>query len=288
MAVVVTGAAGAIGAACSRILLATHSTRVVLAVDARLNDNAFKTSLLHSLGLSAACLQDNVFETINGQRLVTISNVGNFMDESSVQEAMNQALQDHVQDGGLSGLISVAGGNPPGVDNVSYAPPGATPPSMYHDQFNFNFISAANMVNACMDSLVRGKGSIVLTSSVNGTLGIGETAYAVAKAGLHSLARNLATTYGRDGVTCNAVALGTVVSPNIWGAALNEDPEILAKIGNRNPRGVVGSADEAANILCFLASDASKLINGEIITADGGWSIAAGTVTGDPNKRWFD
>ena len=71
--------------------------------------------------------------------------------------------------------------------------------------------------------------------------------------------------------------------------ALDEDPDVLTKIGSRNPRNQVGTAEEAAAVLCFLGSPDAKLINGQVITADGGWGIAAGTVnhTGG-SSRWFD
>ena len=50
-----------------------------------------------------------------------------------------------------------------------------------------------------MPSLIEGKGSVVLASSVNGVLGIGEAAYSCAKAALHPLAMNIATAYGKHG-----------------------------------------------------------------------------------------
>eukprot|EP00037_Helgoeca_nana_P016289 m.153393 g.153393 ORF g.153393 m.153393 type:complete len:110 (-) comp23447_c0_seq5:477-806(-) len=92
-----------------------------------------------------------------------------------------------------------------------------------------------------MPSLIAARGSVVLASSVNGILGIGETPYSCAKGALHPLVMNIATAYGRHGVNANAVAIGTVESPAIWKSALDSDPEILVKIGDRNPRGKVGT-----------------------------------------------
>ena len=54
-----------------------------------------------------------------------------------------------------------------------------------------------------MPSLIEGKGSVVLASSVNGVLGIGEAAYSCAKAALHPLAMNIATAYGKHGQFCH-------------------------------------------------------------------------------------
>eukprot|EP01052_Picozoa_sp_SAG31_P052875 SAG31_NODE_13268_length_881_cov_1.056266_3_plen_66_part_01 len=64
------------------------------------------------------------------------------------------------------------------------------------------------------------QGSIVLTSSVNGVTGIGETGYSVAKAALHPYAHNLCSFYGPKGVNANVVAYGTVGPTGPWVEAL--------------------------------------------------------------------
>ena len=50
-----------------------------------------------------------------------------------------------------------------------------------------------------------------------------------------------------------------------WVEALKADPAILDKIGSRNPRGKVGTASEAADVMVFLASSQSQLINGQVL-----------------------
>ena len=83
--------------------------------------------------------------------------------------------------------------------------------------------------------------------------------------------------------------LGTINSPNIWNSALAKDPDVLTKIGHRNPRGKIGTPEEAASTICFFASPESKLINGQLIIADGGWTKATGTVdTRNSGGNWFD
>ncbi len=153
--------------------------------------------------------------------------------------------------------------------------------------FRANFMTAAKTVDATLPFVRRGAGAFVFTSSVNAILGIGEIPYSSAKAALTPLARCLATQFGHEGVRANALALGTIAT-KIWSRRVKKDPEVLNKIAARNPRGRVGTAEEAARVLCFLASPASALINGQVIIADGGWSIAAGTITNDPSKPWYD
>ena len=85
------------------------------------------------------------------------------------------------------------------------------------------------------------------------------------------------------------MALGTVGPTGPWVEALKADPDILKKIGSRNPRGVVGSPSEAADVMVFLSSKESQLINGQVLVADGGWTLVAGTVdTSQPGKIWFE
>ena len=67
------------------------------------------------------------------------------------------------------------------------------------------------------------------------------------------------------------------------------DPHVLDKIGARNPRGVVGSAAEAAEVLVWLVSRQARLVNGQVLVADGGWTLVAGTVdTARPEKLWYE
>eukprot|EP00035_Acanthoeca_spectabilis_P002645 m.88827 g.88827 ORF g.88827 m.88827 type:complete len:228 (+) comp11677_c0_seq3:284-967(+) len=163
-----------------------------------------------------------------------------------------------------------------------------TPTEVFVRQYEFNVLSCVAPVSALMPGIIEAGGSVVLASSVNGILGIGETPYSCAKAALHPLAMNIATAYGKHGVNANAVAIGTVASPAIWKSALEADKEILNKIGARNPRAKVGTPEEAAHVMVWLTSKDSALINGSVIVADGGWSIAAGTCRADSSGSWFN
>ena len=66
--------------------------------------------------------------------------------------------------------------------------------------------SVLDAVSVCLEPLLAARGSVVLTSSVNATTGIGEVAYSCAKAALHPLAMNLAVAYGPRGLNANAFA----------------------------------------------------------------------------------
>jgi NAD(P)-dependent dehydrogenase (short-subunit alcohol dehydrogenase family) len=264
---IVTGAAGAIGFAVCNRLLNRCGFSSVIACDARLEGK-------------------DVFA--DNSAVISVHGVGCNFEEADLRTYLQPVLDGLTQP--LRAVICISGGNAPGIENTNAPEPGATPLDLFHAQYKFNFLSTVNVVNICMPLVKEAGGNIVLASSVNAITGIGEVAYSTCKAALHPYATNLACYYGKFGVTANAVALGTIHSPNIWNAALATDGDILKKIGNRNPRGRVGTPEDAAGTLCFLASPESKLINGQVIVADGGWTKAAGTVdtAREEGKNWFD
>lgn len=134
-----------------------------------------------------------------------------------------------------------------------------------------------------------GGGVIVNISSINSVIGIGEASYSMAKAGINSLTKNVAVRYGRYGIRCNSLLLGTVITelPS-WQERLKKDPQIFQKIALKNSRKKVGTPEESAKLILFLASDSSALINGADIIADGGWALTVGTIRGKEGPWWED
>ncbi len=278
---VVQGAAGGIGREVVKKLFA-RGVRTVIGVDLRLADRATMSELESLWGLHEH----------HERRFIGLSEPGDTLDEREAFTVSSVSLQEAVADLGAEGVsacVCVGGGNPPGIHNTQDPAPATLPMDVYKAQFAFNFGASALTVSACIDALLAARGSVVLTSSVNGVLGIGEAGYSVSKAAMHPYVHNLASHYGPQGLNANAVALGTVGPTGPWVEALKADPDILNKIGSRNPRGVVGSASEAADVMVFLSSKESQLINGQVLVADGGWTLVAGTIdTSQPDKIWFE
>ncbi|HVM65278.1 MAG TPA: glucose 1-dehydrogenase [Acidimicrobiales bacterium] len=113
-----------------------------------------------------------------------------------------------------------------------------------------------------------GGGSIINTSS-NSSLGgdVVLTAYTAAKGGINSITRSVATQYGKQGIRCNAVSPGTIMTPSV----ANNVPPVVLEIMERNalvPR--LGKPEDVANLVLFLASDESAYITGQVIVVDGG------------------
>jgi NAD(P)-dependent dehydrogenase (short-subunit alcohol dehydrogenase family) len=120
------------------------------------------------------------------------------------------------------------------------------------------------------------KGSIILVSSITGVMGMpGLAAYSSTKGALISLARALAIDFARGGVRVNSISPGTIDSPMLHEfVAAQSDPEKTRKtFDDIQPRGSVGTIEEVVNVVSFLASDASSLINGANLPVDGGMSI---------------
>ncbi|MBI3970832.1 MAG: SDR family oxidoreductase [Chloroflexi bacterium] len=119
--------------------------------------------------------------------------------------------------------------------------------------------------------VARGRGSIVTIASQNGVIGYPyRAAYCAAKAGVVNLTRVLALEWAASGVRVNAVGPTFVDTPLTRITLAN--PTIREDILRRIPLGRLGTAEEVANAVLFLASPAAGLITGAILLADGGWT----------------
>jgi NAD(P)-dependent dehydrogenase (short-subunit alcohol dehydrogenase family) len=122
----------------------------------------------------------------------------------------------------------------------------------------------------------RGGGSIVFVSSVQAYVTLpGCVPYAAAKAGLVAAARALAPEVGRFGIRVNAIAPGTIDTPmlhrDLSGMGREEADRFLGQVADANALGRIGSPEEIADVVVFLASDASRYVTGTAIVADGGY-----------------
>ncbi len=129
-------------------------------------------------------------------------------------------------------------------------------------------------------------GAIVNVSSHQAQRAVrGALPYAVAKSAVEGLTRALAVDYGSRGIRTNAVALGSIVTErytrHVAGLSVSARAELERQIAHLHPLGRPGEADEVAEAVSFLLSDAASFINGAVLPVDGG-RAAQGI---DPEER---
>jgi 3-oxoacyl-[acyl-carrier protein] reductase len=134
-----------------------------------------------------------------------------------------------------------------------------------------NLRGVFHCAQAVADVMVaQGSGAILNASSVVGLYGnFGQTNYAAAKFGVIGFTKTWSRELGPKGVRVNAVAPG-FISTNM----MDSVPEkVLEDLRRRVPLQRLGTAEEIANVYCFLASDEASYINGTVIEVSGGMSV---------------
>lgn len=153
-------------------------------------------------------------------------------------------------------------------------PPGSEDFNEWQRVFSVNLWSTTNIVEAATDALTRSKGSIVCTSSICGSevVPTAPTTYSVAKAALHAYVRSISRPLGTRGIRINAVAPGNILfEGSVWSRKLAEDEsEVLSMLERDVPCNGLGSPDDIASLVAFLASPRSRFATGAIWTLDGG------------------
>lgn len=126
---------------------------------------------------------------------------------------------------------------------------------------------AYHLTRAVLPQMPRG-GSIINLSSVWGMTGAScEVAYSAAKAGVIGLTRALAKELGPAGIRVNAVAPGVIDTD--MNRSLTADE--LEKLRQATPLQRIGTPQEVADVICFLASSDAAFVTGQVIGVDGGF-----------------
>jgi len=128
-----------------------------------------------------------------------------------------------------------------------------------------------------------GGGSIVLMSSVAGLRGsAGLAAYSATKGGVRLLAKSVALEHAADNIRCNSVHPGIIATP-IWeklpigatGSGRNAPIDPRERAAAVVPLTRVGEAQDVANIVLFLCTDAANYMTGQELVIDGGLTAGA-------------
>ncbi|KAH8828158.1 NAD(P)-binding protein [Flagelloscypha sp. PMI_526] len=128
-------------------------------------------------------------------------------------------------------------------------------------------------------------GSIIMTASVAGIRsGAGPLDYSASKSAVNNMAQTAPYQLSRTGVRVNSICPGLIeTGMTTLTFDLARERGVIGKVGQLNPLGRFGIAEEIANVALFLASDDSSYVNGQNIAVDGG--LSASHPTGGPG-RW--
>ena len=137
---------------------------------------------------------------------------------------------------------------------------------------NSNLNSVFNVTRQVINSMIeRQYGRIINISSINGQKGqFGQTNYAASKAGIHGFTMSLAQEVARKGITVNTISPGYINTEMM--RAIPDD--VLQGIVAQVPVGRLGSPDEIARVVAFLAAPESGFITGSDIAINGGQYMA--------------
>ena len=143
-------------------------------------------------------------------------------------------------------------------------------PELFKKELERNLLSAYYCVEALKPGFLKKHAGVIINiGTVNSMTYLGHPCYSAAKAGLESYTRSLAVELGRYGIRANLVCPGTVKS-RLWEERIARSPHVFEEIKKWYPLGDIVKAEDVAEAVGFLASDAAKMITGVSLPVDSG------------------
>lgn len=184
-------------------------------------------------------------------------------DEASIDAAC-ALLRDRLGDRGLGALVNNAGISPKASDGGRLSAMATTVETFLHVQM-VNLVAPLRLCHNLLAPLKKAGGAIVNVTSIAGgqVHPFAGAAYAVSKAGLSALTRELAYELAESGVRVNAVSPGEIAT-----SILSPGTDELVR--SEVPMKRLGSPDEVAEVVSFLCSAKASYVNGAEIPINGG------------------
>jgi 3-oxoacyl-[acyl-carrier protein] reductase len=245
------------GALAGRVILVTGSSRGIgaeIAVKAAAEGATVAVHYHRGAAAAAATLERVRAQGGDGASFAADIAVG------AETEALVEAVLERF--GRVDGLVNNAG-------RTQVGPFLEIQPAQWDEVLATDLSAAFHTCRAVLPSMVeRGSGVIVNIASRLGQMGIAETAaYSAAKAGLIGLTRALAREFGPSGIRVNAVAPGVTITEMTTDLVDTEEGQRRLR---DMPLGRFGRADEVAEAVIFLLSDASSLFLGQTLNPNAG------------------
>jgi NAD(P)-dependent dehydrogenase (short-subunit alcohol dehydrogenase family) len=252
----VTGGGGGIGRETC-VSLAREGARVMV-VDLVFASAQQTAELVHGAGGTAEAIEADVSSTEDCERMVRLA---------------------HDKAGGLDILINNAGIDLPRATNVV-----DTAPEDWDRVLAVNLRSVFLACKFALPVMVAQRfGSIINTASISGVMpGAANAAYAVSKAAVIALTKQVARDYAPFGVRSNCICPGVMQMPMIdyqplWRSANAHEQGALDErrheIARQHPMGRLVLPEDVAQAMVYLASDQSSYVTGQVIAVDGGWLV---------------
>lgn len=150
-------------------------------------------------------------------------------------------------------------------------------PAAFQRVYDVNVGGALRLVQAFVPDMARaGRGVFTFVSSINARMGApGLAAYAASKGALETFLKTFALEVAESGIRANGVAPASVDTPMLRASFDRAPDPAAARMANvlRHPLGRLGTAEEVADLILFLSSDAAAWITGTVVGIDGGAGI---------------